>query len=379
MYLELNGDNIKKYSNIAIPLAELGTYTTYNSGETSGSYYKKIMKYIVYDNKLYIHGFRNQETSSGNRDIVDHSIYIYDFKGEIGSSFRKINLPDSIKGYNMCDIFNNKIRFIKYHYQEDGRVDIISYDLSTNTTGSMNSNNISGKSSWLKFEGYYNLYKSYCILAGRSDSIYIWNLRTNTYTEVGTINGSSVKPMFTSKSTYVYRDAETEYIPFYETSGTNKIYLYNFTTGQNINMSNYYKNIRSYSAILTFNTSRGLINITTYTSSYTRYVNIFNINTGVTYSFSVDNFIKSPGREAFFYSESKNKVMLINNQEDILSNKRPIKVKVAIFDLNTRTSQIINVDDRVFTDSTLAVIEGNECIVALNHEYINVKKVKELI
>ncbi|MGP1487537.1 MAG: hypothetical protein ACTTIQ_06725, partial [Peptostreptococcus stomatis] len=84
------------------------------------------------------------------------------------------------------------------------------------------------------------------------------------------------------------------------------------------------------------------------------------------------------GNAKIFYSQEDNKVYIFDDVNDSPFSDLPTFSKITVFDINTKTTQVVNVGTRLICNSTIAKIKNTNCLVALNLEYINVKKMKEL-
>lgn len=375
-YLERNGDKLQKFNNLAIPTSELGMYVT-NIGNSYMQGSRQPVNYIIYDNKIFIFGFLD-----GGNNLTDISVNVYDFKNEIGTKFKKIPLPTMQSGTKMYDTHENKIRFVyQYVYGSSSYVEISFLDLSTNTItkiSTSDSNNIFARNS-IYISRVVKIRGDYCIVADINNIAYVWNLKTNTYSKKSNIQGTNVELYEESFEIDTMCNVKTNYLALKEKGyGKEKTYIYNFvddTLMGPINMNS----ISNYGfSLFPVGNGTGFF--------YYKYGTSYEKNFGYSYidenSESGESIIKvehiSSANAKIFYLQEDNKIYIFADVKDSPFSDLPTFSKITVFDINTKTTQVVNVGTRVICNSTIAKIKNTNCLVALNLEYINVKKMKEM-
>lgn len=375
-YLERNGDKLQKFNNLAIPTSELGMFIS----NPSNSYMqgaKEFVNYLMHDDKIYIFGFLNSQSQ-----FTDTSINVYNFKDEIGTKFKKIPLPTMRSDTKMYDVHENKIRFVCRAWQGSTSYAEISFlDLSTNTTtkiSTIDSNNIFVRNG-IQISRIVKIRGDYCVVADRNNIAYVWNLKTNTYSKKSNIQGTNVELYEESFEIDAMCNVKTNYLALKEKGyGKEKTYIYNFvddTLMGPINMNS----ISNYGFSL-FPVGNGIGFF--YYKYGTSYEKIFGYSYVDENSESGESIIKvdhiSSANAKIFYLQEDNKIYIFADVNDSPFSDLPTFSKITVFDINTKTTQVVNVGTRIICNSTIAKIKNTNCLVALNLEYINVKKMKEL-
>lgn len=375
-YLERNGDKLQKFNNLAIPTSELGMFVT-NIGNFYMQGAKQPVNYVIDDNKIYIFGFLD----SGN-NFTDTSVNVYDFKGELGTKFKKIPLPTMQSGTKMYDVYENKIRFVcKKGYGSSSYVEISFLDLSTNTItkiSTSDSNNIFAKSN-IYISRIVKIRGNFCVVADTNNIAYVWNLKTNTYSKKSNIQGTNVELYEESFEIDAMCNVKTNYLALKEKGyGKEKTYIYNFvddTLMGPINMNS----ISNYGfSLFPVGNGTGFF--------YYKYGTSYEKNFGYSYidentesgesTIKVEHIFNANAK--IFYLQEDNKIYIFADVNDSPFSDLPTFSKITVFDINTKTTQVVNVGTRLICNSTIAKIKNTNCLVALNLEYINVKKMKEL-
>lgn len=377
-YLERNGDKLQKFNNLAIPTSELGMYVA-NIGNSYMQGSKQPVNYVIDDNKIYIFGFLD----SGN-NFTDTSVNVYDFKGELDTKFKKIPLPTMKSGTKMYDVYENKIRFVyEKVYGSSSYVEVSFLDLSTNSmtrisTSDSDSNNIFAKSN-IYISRIVKIRGNFCVVADINNIAYVWNLKTNTYSKKSNIQGTNVELYGESFEIDAMCNVKTNYLALKEKGyGKEKTYIYNFvddTLMGPINMNS----ISNYGfSLFPVGNGTGFF----YYKYGTSYEKIFGYSYVDENSESGESIIKvdhiSSANAKIFYLQEDNKIYIFADVNDSPFSNLPTFSKITVFDINTKTTQVVNVGTRIICNSTIAKIKNTNCLVALNLEYINVKKMKEM-
>ena len=374
-YLERHGDKLQKFNNLAIPTSELGMYiSSVGNSYMQGS--KQPVNYVIDDNKIYIFGFLDSRNN-----LTDISVNVYDLKGELGTKFKKIPLPTMQSGTKMYDAHENKIRFVYQKvYGSSSYVEISFLDLSTNTItkiSTSDSNNIFARNS-IYISRVVKIRGDYCIVADINNIAYVWNLKTNTYSKKSNIQGIDVELYQESFEIDNLCNVKTNLLALKQKGyGKEKTYIYDFVL--NTLMGPINMNVISNYGFSLFPVGNGT------GFFYYKYGTSYEKNFGYSYvdenSESGESTIKVEhirGNAKIFYSQEDNKVYIFDDVNDSPFSDLPTFSKITVFDIKTKTTQVVNVGTRIICNSTIAKIKNPNCLVALNLEYINVKKMKEL-
>jgi hypothetical protein len=377
-YLERNGDKLQKFNNLAIPTSELGMYVA-NIGNSYMQGSKQPVNYVIDDNKIYIFGFLD----SGN-NFTDTSVNVYDFKGELDTKFKKIPLPTMKSGTKMYDVYENKIRFVyEKVYGSSSYVEVSFLDLSTNSmtrisTSDSDSNNIFAKSN-IYISRIVKIRGNFCVVADINNIAYVWNLKTNTYSKKSNIQGANVELYGESFEIDAMCNVKTNYLALKEKGyGKEKTYIYNFVDDTMMGPMNL-STIANYGFSL-FSVGNGTeFFYYKYASSYEKhfaYTYIDENTESGESTIKVGHLYNTNAK--IFYSQDDNKIYIFAIVSDSPFSDLATFSKITVFDINTKTTQVVNVGTRLICNSTIAKIKNTNCLVALNLEYINVKKMKEL-
>lgn len=375
-YLEKNGDKLQKFNNLAIPTSELGMFVT-NIGNSYMQGAKQLVNYVIDDNKIYIFGFLD----SGN-NFTDTSVNVYDFKGELGTKFKKIPLPTMQSGTEMYDVYENKIRFVcKKGYGSSSYVEISFLDLSTNSMtriSTSDSNNIFAKSN-IYISRVVKIRGNFCVVADINNIAYVWNLKTNTYSKKSNIRGTNVELYEESFEIDTMCNVKTNYLALKEKGyGKEKTYIYDFVDDTMMGPMNL-STIANYGfSLFPVGNGTGFFYYK-YSSSYEKHYGYTYIDENTESGEStikVDHLYNTNAK--IFYSQDDNKIYIFAKVNDSPFSDLSTFSKITVFDIKTKTTQIVTVGTRTICDCKMTKIKNTNCLVALNLEYINVKKMKEL-